>query len=236
MFLVPSPHPPGDFISITLIVNLSSQSFFSSLCLFLIKALHKALCELCPVEVLPDEDELVDPLLVGCPGLLRGSEIDLLVDSLEDELGVPLTVEAEETLGPVKVCGAVPEEVHHEHVEPLGVEVALERDSDALDERGVVGLLVGVVLIEEVRVYGEDGLHVEAVYLENFVEGGLGPFRLDDGCKLVDGLDSVLHPLLLLLIHQVQLVEEDLVGEGNLLEGLVDVPLGLDLVEVLRGG
>ena len=75
-------------------------------------------------------------------------------------------MEGEEALGPVKVFGAVAEEVHHEHVEPLRVQVALERDADALDEGGVVDVL-GVVVVEEFGVDGEDGLHVEAVDLQD---------------------------------------------------------------------
>mmetsp|Transcript_23057 Transcript_23057/g.91437 ORF Transcript_23057/g.91437 Transcript_23057/m.91437 type:complete len:210 (+) Transcript_23057:220-849(+) len=92
------------------------------------------------VEIASDEDDFGDARLVGPPGRLRGAEVDLLVDALEDELGVALAGEREDALGPVEVGRARLQELGHEHVELGHVEHALDRDAARRDHREVVDL------------------------------------------------------------------------------------------------
>jgi hypothetical protein len=183
------------------------------LLLLLVQALHEALRELVPVQVLPDEDELVHARLTGLPRLPGRAEVDLLVDALEDELGVLLAVEAQQALGPVDVGCALPEQVHHEDVEVLRVQVARELDPHRAHHLQVV---LGALLdLEKVRLVREDALHAERVQAQDGAQGGAAPLRLDDGGKLVDGGQPGLEGFLFFRRDQIDLVQQDLVGKRD---------------------
>ena len=212
-------------------------SFASSNHLFLlvlfVKALHEGLGKLIPVKILANENKFVDALLALRPGILGGSKVDLLVNTLEDELGISLPMEAEQTLGPVKIRRAVLEQVHHEHVEPLSVEVPLELDANALNEIEVVLLLFLFLILEKVGCVRENGLHIEGITLEDCFEGGTGALGFNDRGKLIELGEPCLEGLLLVLGDKIDLVEQDLIGKGHLLLRFIDGTLGLDLVQVL---
>jgi hypothetical protein len=197
----------------------------------LVEAIHQSLDEFLTVEALADEDEFVDPDFVLPPRFRSRAEVDLFVDALEDEFRVPLPLERQQSLGPVQVRGPRPQQVHHEHVEPLRVEVALEGDAHGLDDFQVV---FGFALLrfEEIRIDTQDGFHVETIDSEDLIEGCLGAFRLDDGREAVDRCQPILQGVLLDGRHQVDLVQQDLVRERDLLVRFVHGAVRFHLVEV----
>mmetsp|Transcript_4057 Transcript_4057/g.9193 ORF Transcript_4057/g.9193 Transcript_4057/m.9193 type:complete len:365 (+) Transcript_4057:145-1239(+) len=196
--------------------------YFSLFAVFLVQTVRERLGKFLPVQVFPDKDKLVDPLFIVLPWVLGGPEVDLLVDALKDELDVSLPVKGQEPLRPVEVRRPLLQEVHHEHVEPLGVEVPLELQADRLDGLEVV---VGLPLLrlEKIRVDPQNGFHLERVETEDLPQRGPGFLGFDDRREAVDPCQSFNEGLFLVGRHEINLVEEDLVGKGHLLVGLVDV-------------
>mmetsp|Transcript_1033 Transcript_1033/g.1719 ORF Transcript_1033/g.1719 Transcript_1033/m.1719 type:complete len:217 (-) Transcript_1033:278-928(-) len=140
-------------------------------------------------------------------------------------------MKAQQSLRAVQVLRPLPEQVHHEHVEPLRVQVAAELDADALDQVGAVLELLPVV-VEEVRIVREDALHVEGVDRQDLIERRAAPFCLDDGSELVQAIQSSLELVLLVFRDEIDLVQEDLIGERHLMLRLVHGSVRLLLVEV----
>mmetsp|Transcript_16097 Transcript_16097/g.44583 ORF Transcript_16097/g.44583 Transcript_16097/m.44583 type:complete len:398 (+) Transcript_16097:166-1359(+) len=200
------------------------------LLLLLIQAFHEAVGQLLSVQVPSDEHKLVLALLAGLPWFVGWSEVDLLVHALEHELRVALPVEAEESLGAVDIGGALLQQIHHEHVEPLWVEVSMELDSHRLHQLQVV--LALLLRLEEVGIDGQDGFHVERVQSKDLLQRRAAALGLDHGGEFVDHLEAVLQRLLLVGLHEVHLVQEDLVGEGDLLQRFVHGSLRLLLIQV----
>mmetsp|Transcript_21345 Transcript_21345/g.61222 ORF Transcript_21345/g.61222 Transcript_21345/m.61222 type:complete len:277 (+) Transcript_21345:718-1548(+) len=142
-------------------------------------------------------------------------------------------MKAQQTLGPVQIGRTVLEQIHHKHIEPLGVEAPLKLDADALDEIEIVLLLLLFLIFEEVGGVREDGLHVEGIGLEDGIEGSTGALGFNDGGKLIEISQPGLEGLLLILGDEIDLVEQDLIGKGHLLLSFIDGALRLDLVEML---
>mmetsp|Transcript_7837 Transcript_7837/g.24012 ORF Transcript_7837/g.24012 Transcript_7837/m.24012 type:complete len:472 (-) Transcript_7837:26-1441(-) len=188
------------------------------------------------VEVASDEDDLGDAGFVRLPLGLGGSEVDLFVDPLEDELGVALSGEGEDALGPVEVGGPGLQELGHEHVEFGDVEEALDGDAAGGDHGKVVdfGFLGGgaVLLAEERGVEVDAAVDLEGGDADDLREVDLAPRAGDDAREAVDRGERLLDRLELGGRDEVDLVEEDPVGEGDLLHRLVDRAVRLDLVEV----
>mmetsp|Transcript_35372 Transcript_35372/g.80355 ORF Transcript_35372/g.80355 Transcript_35372/m.80355 type:complete len:489 (-) Transcript_35372:42-1508(-) len=193
------------------------------------EALREAAGELLTVQVLADEDHLAAALLALGPGaLLRVGEEH--VDGLEDELLLH-ALHREHALGAEEVHALLPEQP----ADPL-VQLLLDHLTRDVDAHGADALVVLVVVavLQEGVVHGDDLVQGEAadahdeVHVHFAVRGAL------DGHARVDGADAPLHLLQLLLrVHEVALVQEDAVGEGHLLDGLVLHALGLLVVEVL---
>jgi hypothetical protein len=87
-------------------------------------------------------------------------------------------------------------------------------------------------LIHDRGVHLHHALQAECVEVQDLFQGSARLLGLDQSRKGVHRLDAVLHVLQLFFIHEIQLVENDAVGEGNLLLGLVHIPVGTHLIQV----
>ena len=72
--------------------------------------------------------------------------------------------------------------------------------------------------VQELGLQGGDSLQVEAAAAEDQVQADIGPLRPVDRRQRVDPADRGLDPLQFDLIDQVGLVQDDLVGKGDLLD------------------
>mmetsp|Transcript_15816 Transcript_15816/g.33207 ORF Transcript_15816/g.33207 Transcript_15816/m.33207 type:complete len:119 (+) Transcript_15816:249-605(+) len=104
------------------------------LCLLLVQAFHQTFCQLSPIQVLPDENKLVQAGLSLSPWIFSRTKVDLLVNSLKHKLCIPLSMEAQQSLGAVEISSPFSQQVHHKHIEPLGVKITLELDTNTLDQ------------------------------------------------------------------------------------------------------
>jgi hypothetical protein len=159
------------------------------------------------------------------------THIDLLVDSLKNEFSVALSMKAQQSLGSVNVGGTFPQQVHHENVEPLSMQLAFKFDTDGLHHFQVV-FGISFLRLEKVGIDSQDGFHVETVETQNLFQRCSGLFRFNDGSKFVDFGQSLLQCILFFGRYQINLVEENLVGKGDLLIGLVDAAVGFLVVQV----
>ena len=91
-------------------------------------------------------------------------------------------------------------------------------------------LLVGV---QKVWVHLQSALEVESFDLQHAVDGDLRLLAALDGSELVDRADAALNAGEILLCHEIDLVQQDAVGECQLLLCLILGALRLLLVEVL---
>jgi hypothetical protein len=87
-------------------------------------------------------------------------------------------------------------------------------------------------LIHDRGVHLHHALQAECVEVQDLFQGSARLLGLDQSRKGVHRLDAVLHVLQLFFIHEIQLVENDAVGEGNLLLGLVHIPVGTRLIQM----
>mmetsp|Transcript_18354 Transcript_18354/g.31238 ORF Transcript_18354/g.31238 Transcript_18354/m.31238 type:complete len:347 (-) Transcript_18354:315-1355(-) len=179
------------------------------------------------VEVLADEDELVALHLVLVPRLEVAVEDH--VHGLVDELGLGV-LDGEHALHAVDVGALGLEDLAHPVLHEVEVDVALLHHAQAAHRVVVLVLPVGV---EELGVHLERPLQVEALDAEDAVDGDLGPVAAQDRRERVERLQPPLDSGQVLLRHEVRLVEEQPVGERDLLHRLVLGALGLLLVEVL---
>ena len=134
------------------------------------KTLHHILFNFDGIQCLSNKHKFVDPLLVWLPWLFGRAKVDLLVNSMEYELGVALPMERQHPLEPVKIGRSFLQQVHHVAVKVRSVKVTLELNSDALDTIWArVGLLQHLIL-EEGFVDRKDGFHVKGVCLEDLFQ------------------------------------------------------------------
>mmetsp|Transcript_907 Transcript_907/g.2371 ORF Transcript_907/g.2371 Transcript_907/m.2371 type:complete len:135 (-) Transcript_907:624-1028(-) len=92
-----------------------------SLLLLLVQTFHETLCKLLSVETLSDEDKFIDSFFAILPGFLGRTKIYLLVNTLEDELCVSLSMESQQSLRTIDIRSTLSEKIHHEKVEPLSM-------------------------------------------------------------------------------------------------------------------
>mmetsp|Transcript_8276 Transcript_8276/g.27237 ORF Transcript_8276/g.27237 Transcript_8276/m.27237 type:complete len:252 (+) Transcript_8276:97-852(+) len=183
------------------------------------------------VDVASDEDDLGDARLAGLPLGLGRAEVDLLVHALEDKLGVALARKRQHALGAVEVGGARLEQLGHEHIELWNIEETLDGDA-ARGDHGQVVHRAGEVAAEQLGVELRATVDVERGQADELREVDDGPRRVDDHGEAVDGLDRVVDGLELVGGDEVALVQQDAVRKGDLLDGLVDGAVGLDLLQV----
>jgi len=118
----------------------------------------------------------------------------------------------------------------HEEIKILRMQASLEGDTNTANHLKIVFRFF--LRIEKVWIVVQDGFHVEGIDTKNFIQGGSTLFGFHDGRELVDGGQSIFQNLLLLFRYQVDLVEQNLVGKGNLLQGLVGRSVGFLFVQV----
>mmetsp|Transcript_24244 Transcript_24244/g.79829 ORF Transcript_24244/g.79829 Transcript_24244/m.79829 type:complete len:290 (-) Transcript_24244:91-960(-) len=136
----------------------------------------------------------------------------------------------EHALHPVDVDALVAQQRSDPRVSPLHVELAAKLEADRGDCRVVLVLAVG----EELWVHLQHPLELEGADPHHLLERDRRVLASANRRELVDLAQPLLEPLQVrLLRHQVDLVEQEAVGESNLLDRLVLGALGLLLVEVL---
>mmetsp|Transcript_36657 Transcript_36657/g.86209 ORF Transcript_36657/g.86209 Transcript_36657/m.86209 type:complete len:393 (-) Transcript_36657:542-1720(-) len=237
----------------------------------------ETLLQLLLVEVLADEDH-PHPLLPILPGLLCGPELDLLVHTVEHKLHRTL-LELDDALGAEEVVFLGGDQVRHEAVELLLVQLPVHLDADGADAGDVrralrlllirlrlvtvpvpvtvlvtplvtapslaaapvlVRVAVAVPVVRRLLLLLlqllEQVAHVvqaEAADAKELVEVHARALALHNGGDGVDGAQRLAHGLLLLLRHQVDLVQQNPVRKRHLVNGLVDDARLPDLVQVL---
>mmetsp|Transcript_27592 Transcript_27592/g.70014 ORF Transcript_27592/g.70014 Transcript_27592/m.70014 type:complete len:416 (-) Transcript_27592:227-1474(-) len=202
-------------------------------------AVLEALDESSLVQVAPDEDKLAVSLLAILPRGLLKAALEDHVHPLEHKLLLH---------APDREHALVAEEVHGRlHVANEAPDVALElADADLPDKLAGAGadgviVLMFAIDVEELGVHLEDTVELEGANVEDILRVNLGLLAAEDLGVAIDGADAILDLLERLLLvsdgvvilDEVDLVEEDAVGKGELLLRLVFDALGLDLVEVL---
>ncbi len=87
--------------------------------------------------------------------------------------------------------------------------------------------------VEELRVHHEGTLEVEALDVQDVLDIDFGLLAALDGGEGVDGLDALLDADQIFLLNEIDLVQQDAVGEGELLDGLILRALRLLLIKML---
>ena len=180
------------------------------------------------VQVLSNENELAHPLLVLAP-LLREVAAKDHVHRVVHELLLAVR-HGEHALHPVDVRALLAQQLHDVRLDLLEVHRALLHDT-AAGHRVVV--LVLALRVQELRVHLQGLVQVEPPNVQHTVWGNLRLGAPHDGGVRVDGLEPLLDPHQVRLLHQVGLVQQHPVREGDLLHGLVLGALWLLRVQVL---
>lgn len=94
------------------------------------------------VQILANENHLANARLAFLPWLLAGAEIDLIVHTLEDELGVTLVRKSKNTLAAVDICCLSLQQRGHEGVELRDIQQAFNGETHGRHQRQVVRLLL----------------------------------------------------------------------------------------------
>lgn len=88
------------------------------------------------------------------------------------------------------------------------------------------------ILFHEGGVNFNQLVKAERVQTQNLIEGGTRALRLNQTSERVDGSDTVLHFLELIGRHQIDLVQNNTIREGNLVLGFIDVAVRLLLIKM----
>lgn len=148
------------------------------------------------------------------------------VDALEKVL-VLHALDGEESLVAEQVRAHLDEEGVDEGLKAVDVDLTLELEAEGGDGRVVFVIAVG---IEELWIHGNDAVKRKGLDVEELARINLRLRRADDGRLVVDALDLLLDVLEGRLLDQVDLVEENAVGEGHLFDRLVLDAFGLHFV------
>lgn len=97
------------------------------------KALHHILFHFDGVQCLSNKHKLIHSLLVWLPWLLGRAKVNLLVNSMEHELRIALSMERENPLEPIKVGRSLFQQVHHVAIKVRGVKITFELNPNTLD-------------------------------------------------------------------------------------------------------
>mmetsp|Transcript_51010 Transcript_51010/g.114695 ORF Transcript_51010/g.114695 Transcript_51010/m.114695 type:complete len:218 (-) Transcript_51010:327-980(-) len=130
-----------------------------------------------------------------------------------------------------EVVGLCEHDLADPHLQLHVVELSLKTHAHRAD-RGVV--LVVPLRVQKLRVHLHHTLDVEGADVQELRGVSLAVLCGNNVGVLVDGLDGLLHFIQLVLVHEVALVQQYAVSEGDLLDGLVLDPLGLLLAEMLQ--
>mmetsp|Transcript_58076 Transcript_58076/g.147471 ORF Transcript_58076/g.147471 Transcript_58076/m.147471 type:complete len:306 (+) Transcript_58076:162-1079(+) len=152
------------------------------------------------------------------------------VDTLEDERARAI-LDVKHTLHAEDVHALFLQQGRHPRVQPAQVALAIRLDSHRAD-RAVV--LVVLVIPQESRLRLQHPVQREASDADDLVQVNLGILCANDLHTSVNLPDLGLHLGQLLFRHEVHLVQQDAVGEGYLLHGLVLDALGLLLPQMLQ--
>mmetsp|Transcript_4574 Transcript_4574/g.15770 ORF Transcript_4574/g.15770 Transcript_4574/m.15770 type:complete len:355 (-) Transcript_4574:33-1097(-) len=200
----------------------------------LCKALREARFELCAVEVAPDKDDSVGPLLClrpRSPNPVRGrSHAEEHVHALED-VAVGRARHREHAFGAKDVDALFAQEPREPVVELGEVELPFPLEADARD--GAV-VLVLTVHVEKGVVHLQNAPEVKGANPEHLVQGRARKLRVNHGCVLVNLAHASHNRRLLRLVHQINFIEQDSIGEGHLLHRFVLHSLWFFLVQVLH--
>mmetsp|Transcript_81119 Transcript_81119/g.161312 ORF Transcript_81119/g.161312 Transcript_81119/m.161312 type:complete len:302 (+) Transcript_81119:287-1192(+) len=182
-----------------------------------------------PIKILTNEDESIVPRFAG-PPVLRELALELHVHSLIDKLLVN-ACHREHSLHAVDVVAFESEQLGDPGVGLLHVELA------GLVEADRVHALVVLVLAisgEEFWVHLEDSIELKPLNVEHVLKANRRVLAAADRCPLVEIVQSPLDPREVSLFrHEIDFVEQQHVGKGDLLDGLVLYARWLLLVEVL---
>mmetsp|Transcript_73987 Transcript_73987/g.211274 ORF Transcript_73987/g.211274 Transcript_73987/m.211274 type:complete len:268 (-) Transcript_73987:13-816(-) len=137
----------------------------------------------------------------------------------------------EDALHPENVSPLLPQQVIHPDRECAHVYLTRHIDSQTRDRLVMLVLGVGV---EELRVHLERAVQVESLQVQHVLGGDAGLRRPNDRGESVHRSQPRLDPFeILLLGHQIDLVENEAIGERHLFDALVLRALRLLLVQVL---
>mmetsp|Transcript_30842 Transcript_30842/g.57147 ORF Transcript_30842/g.57147 Transcript_30842/m.57147 type:complete len:229 (+) Transcript_30842:338-1024(+) len=164
--------------------------------------------------------------------MFRWSKIDLFVNSLEDKLGITLSMKTKQSLRTVQVSSTLPQQIHHEHVEILRLQISLELDSNTLNQFKIVDLFI-ILIIKESRIIRKNTLHIKRIQPQNLSERSATLLCLNYGSKLVNRPQPVLQRFFLVGRHQVNLIQKNHIGKCHLLKRLIDRSIRLNLVQML---
>mmetsp|Transcript_1983 Transcript_1983/g.2962 ORF Transcript_1983/g.2962 Transcript_1983/m.2962 type:complete len:274 (+) Transcript_1983:854-1675(+) len=203
------------------------------LLVLLVQTLHQTLGQQLLVQILSNKHKLIDTLLPLLPTHLRRSKVNLFMDTLKDELGTPLPMKAQQSLRTVQIRSSLLQQIHHEHVKPLRMQITTKLHTNTLHQFQIMNLLILRVLVKEIWVDLQDTIHIKRIETQNLFKRGATQLGLNNSGEFVDGGKTGFEGILFSLGDEIDFVEEDFVGEGYLLEGFVDRTVGFDFVEVL---
>mmetsp|Transcript_117617 Transcript_117617/g.374748 ORF Transcript_117617/g.374748 Transcript_117617/m.374748 type:complete len:241 (+) Transcript_117617:200-922(+) len=166
-------------------------------------------------------------LLLILPLALRLAAEDH-VDTLEDERAGAI-LDVKHTLHAENVRALFLQQGRHPRIQPGQVALTIRLDTHRAD-RAVV--LVVLVIPQESRIRLQHPVQREASDADDLVQVNLGVLCANDLHTSVNLPDLGLHLGQLLFGHEVHLVQQDAVGEGYLLHGLVLDALRLLLIQV----
>src|SRR6266436_6783935 len=171
------------------------------------------------IEVAANEDDLVHALLCGSPGT-AGAALKRHVDAVEDEAAV-LAGDMENAFDAQEIAPARGNQRVDPAIELAIVDAGRAADGDAAD---IFGVLV-VVLVKQMRVDGEYVFQIESAHIEHAIERKFAVLRAVNAGKRIEAADFVLDRIDPRQRLKIDLVEEDDVGEGDLLARLVMLQL-----------
>src|SRR5262245_43955494 len=193
----------------------------------LFQAVFETALEVLAVEIAADEDELAGARLAVLP---RRAPVAVHhhVHALKD-VAARGAVDGEDALAAEDVGTAQLQERAHPFLEPLRHDRPVGRERQTRD---LLFVVVIVAVAEEIRLELQDAPEVERALVEDGVELDLARLRAVQPRQGIDRADLVLDRLELFVAHQVGLVKQDHVGEGDLFLGFVAL---LELAEEMLG-
>src|SRR5471030_106108 len=195
----------------------------------LLEAVFEAALQVIAVEIAADEDELARALLARLPRRAP-ARVHHHVHALVD-VALGRAVDRQDALAAEDVRPLDLQERAHPLLELVGIDRLVGGDRQALH---LFLMIVVVAVLEEVGFELEDAVQVERALVEDGRELDLALLGLVDARVGIDRVDLVLDLLEVVGAHQVELVEQDHVGEGHLflrfgaLAELAEEVLGVD--------
>ena len=183
------------------------------------------------VQVSADEDDLADTSLPFLPLRLGRAKINLFVHALEDEFLVALARKTQHALRPVEIRSPSLQQFRHEYVELGHVQEPFHGYATGRHHAQIVDLRRGrffaVRLLEEDRIEINALLDVKRIDADDLLQVDLASLTFYHFREVVDLPYVFPYSREFVGRDQVDLVQQDLITESYLLDGLVDGACGV---------